>query len=288
MTGWFLLAALLLLIANAFFVAVEFALLASRVTRLEPMAEDDDRRAAMVGLDQGLAVSARRRPARHHDGIARLGLRRRAGDRHADRIRDRVIRRDPVKRAPRDLVHLGAVARGGGAHGDRRDGSEEHRDRHPGALGSDPRPDSSGVRQALRPDRLVPDGGVERHHPPARYGAGRRTQHGADGQRVPSCDRGCRRGRKSRISNTISSIGRSTSGPHGGVDHGASQPDGHRPRSTSVADLEALVAESGHSRIPVTGRTLDDVVGFVHSRICCVSRLRIARFRYRSRWFGAW
>ena len=46
MTGWFLLAALLLLIANAFFVAVEFALLASRVTRLEPMAEDDDRRAA--------------------------------------------------------------------------------------------------------------------------------------------------------------------------------------------------------------------------------------------------
>ena len=38
------------------------------------------------------------------------------------------------------------------------------------------------------------------------------------------------------------------------------------PRSTSVADLEALVAESGHSRIPVTGRTLDDVVGFVHSK----------------------
>ncbi|MEC7505189.1 MAG: CNNM domain-containing protein, partial [Actinomycetota bacterium] len=48
MTGWFLLAALLLLIANAFFVAVEFALLASRVTRLEPMAEDDDRRAAIA------------------------------------------------------------------------------------------------------------------------------------------------------------------------------------------------------------------------------------------------
>ena len=39
MTGWFLLAALLLLIANAFFVAVECAWLASRVTRLEPMAE---------------------------------------------------------------------------------------------------------------------------------------------------------------------------------------------------------------------------------------------------------
>jgi len=47
-TGWFLLAVLLLLVANAFFVAVEFALLASRVTRLEPMAEDDDRRAAIA------------------------------------------------------------------------------------------------------------------------------------------------------------------------------------------------------------------------------------------------
>lgn len=49
MTGWFLLAALGLLIANAFFVAVEFALLASRVTRLEPMAEDgSDKRAALA------------------------------------------------------------------------------------------------------------------------------------------------------------------------------------------------------------------------------------------------
>ena len=51
MTGWFLLAAFGLLIANAFFVAVEFALLASRVTRLEPMAEDGDDRRAAVALD---------------------------------------------------------------------------------------------------------------------------------------------------------------------------------------------------------------------------------------------
>jgi len=41
MTGWFLLAAFLLLAANAFFVAVEFALLASRAARLESMAGDD-------------------------------------------------------------------------------------------------------------------------------------------------------------------------------------------------------------------------------------------------------
>ena len=38
------------------------------------------------------------------------------------------------------------------------------------------------------------------------------------------------------------------------------------PRSTSVAELEALVAESGHSRIPVTGTSAGDVVGFVHSK----------------------
>jgi len=50
MTAWFLLAALLLLIANAFFVAVEFALLASRVARLEPMAADEGDARAMIAL----------------------------------------------------------------------------------------------------------------------------------------------------------------------------------------------------------------------------------------------
>lgn len=48
MTAGFLIAAVALLVANAFFVAVEFALLASRATRLEPMAEGDDKRAAVA------------------------------------------------------------------------------------------------------------------------------------------------------------------------------------------------------------------------------------------------
>ena len=47
-TGWFLLAAVALLIANAFFVAVEFALIASRALRLEPDAEDGDRRSRVA------------------------------------------------------------------------------------------------------------------------------------------------------------------------------------------------------------------------------------------------
>ena len=48
MTGWFLFAAVMLLIANGFFVAVEFALLASRPSRLAPMVEDGVRGAAVA------------------------------------------------------------------------------------------------------------------------------------------------------------------------------------------------------------------------------------------------
>jgi len=45
MTAWFLVGAVALLLANAFFVAVEFALIASRRSSLEPMADAGDRRA---------------------------------------------------------------------------------------------------------------------------------------------------------------------------------------------------------------------------------------------------
>ncbi len=51
MTAGFLIAAVLLLIANAFFVAIEFALLASRVARLEPMAESGDDERAAIALE---------------------------------------------------------------------------------------------------------------------------------------------------------------------------------------------------------------------------------------------
>jgi CBS domain containing-hemolysin-like protein len=46
MTGWALAAAVGLLAANAFFVAVEFSVIASRQSRLEPLASDGSRRAA--------------------------------------------------------------------------------------------------------------------------------------------------------------------------------------------------------------------------------------------------
>ena len=58
MTGWFLFAALLLLVANAFFVAVEFALLASRVTRLERVYHHTGPVNSVYGLREGLAITA--------------------------------------------------------------------------------------------------------------------------------------------------------------------------------------------------------------------------------------
>jgi len=48
MTFGFLFAAMLLLLANAFFVAVEFALIASRALRLEPDADEGDRRSEIA------------------------------------------------------------------------------------------------------------------------------------------------------------------------------------------------------------------------------------------------
>jgi len=38
------------------------------------------------------------------------------------------------------------------------------------------------------------------------------------------------------------------------------------PRSTSVAEIEAVVAKTGHSRIPVEGVGPGDLIGFVHSK----------------------
>jgi CBS domain containing-hemolysin-like protein len=37
-------------------------------------------------------------------------------------------------------------------------------------------------------------------------------------------------------------------------------------RTDSVAEIERIVVETGHSRLPVIGRDLDDVLGFVHAK----------------------
>jgi CBS domain containing-hemolysin-like protein len=38
------------------------------------------------------------------------------------------------------------------------------------------------------------------------------------------------------------------------------------PRSATVREVEELVLASGHSRLPVVGRDLDDVRGFIHAK----------------------
>ena len=89
-TATSLLVALLLLLANGFFVAVEFALIASRRTKLEALAEQGSTRRPDRGrVDAPPQPAARRRAARHHDGVAAPRLRRRAGGRRPHRGRHR-------------------------------------------------------------------------------------------------------------------------------------------------------------------------------------------------------
>jgi CBS domain containing-hemolysin-like protein len=38
------------------------------------------------------------------------------------------------------------------------------------------------------------------------------------------------------------------------------------PRQATVAEAEAVIVASGHSRVLVTGRDADDVIGFVHAK----------------------
>ncbi len=74
MTAGFLIAAVLLLFANGFFVAVEFALLASRVSRLQPMAEDGDDPGAVAALDAVRDIQPQLAGAQLGITMASLGL----------------------------------------------------------------------------------------------------------------------------------------------------------------------------------------------------------------------
>jgi CBS domain containing-hemolysin-like protein len=74
MTAGFLVAAVLLLIANGFFVAIEFALLASRVSRLTPMAKDGTDAGAAAALDAVRDLQTQLAGAQLGITMASLGL----------------------------------------------------------------------------------------------------------------------------------------------------------------------------------------------------------------------
>ncbi len=73
MTGWYLAAAVALLLANGLFVAVEFALVASRREKLELLAAEG-RRSAQVGLDSTRELSLQLAGAQLGITMASLGL----------------------------------------------------------------------------------------------------------------------------------------------------------------------------------------------------------------------
>jgi len=267
-TGWFLLAALLLLVANAFFVAVEFALLASRVTRLEPMAEDDDRRAA-IALASIKDLQSQLAGAQLGITMASLGLGFVAEPAIATLI-ESVI--ESFVEIPSNMLHaisftlalslvvvvhmvIGEMVPKNIAiatpERSARILAPVHRvyvklfapivwfltavsNGITRLLGMEPA-DELNTALTVNEFHRVIEGAVEE-------GKLEDLEHDLLDRALDF---------RARTAGSIMV-------PHSRMVTA--------PRSTSVADLEALVAESGHSRIPVTGRTLDDVVGFVHSK----------------------
>jgi CBS domain containing-hemolysin-like protein len=267
-TGWFLLAALLLLVANAFFVAVEFALLASRVARLEPMAEDDDRRAA-IALASIKDLQSQLAGAQLGITMASLGLGFVAEPAIATLI-ESVI--ESFVEIPSNLLHaisftlalslvvvvhmvIGEMVPKNIAIATPERSARILAPIHrvyvklcapivwfltavsngiTRLLGMEPA-DELNTALTVNEFHRVIEGAVEE-------GKLEDLEHDLLDRALDF---------RARTAGSIM-VPRSRMVT--------------APRSTSVADLEALVAESGHSRIPVTGRTLDDVVGFVHSK----------------------
>ena len=143
-----LLLSLLLLLANGFFVAVEFALIASRRTKLEAMAEEGSTGARLaVGVDAAPQPAARR--AQLGITMASLLLGFVAEPAVAGLIEDAIDRRRPARAAAaHDRLRRRPDDRRVPAHGHRRDGAEERGHRRPGAHPLSRWPCRTGLRDA--------------------------------------------------------------------------------------------------------------------------------------------
>ncbi|MEM8705429.1 MAG: hemolysin family protein [Actinomycetota bacterium] len=268
MTGWFLFAALLLLIANAFFVAVEFALLASRVTRLEPMAEEDDRR-AQLALASIRDLQPQLAGAQLGITMASLGLGYVAEPAIAHLIEGAIERFVEI---PSNVLHaisftiaLSLVVVVHMVIGEMvpKNIAIATPERSARILAPTHRiyvklfgpvvwlltAISNGITRLLGmepADELNTALTVNEFH--------RVIEGAVEEGKLEDLEHELLAGALDFRARTAGSI---------------MVPRGRmvtQPRATSVADLEALVADSGHSRIPVTGTGPDDVVGFVHSK----------------------
>ncbi len=269
MTGWFLLAALLLLIANAFFVAVEFALLASRVTRLEPMAEEDDDARARIALASIRDLQPQLAGAQLGITMASLGLGFVAEPAIAHLLEDAIERFVDL---PSGVLHAIsftiALAFVVVVH----------------MVVGEMLPKNIAIAAPERSARLL--AGPHRAYV---------TVFKPVVWTLTAISNGITRllGMEPADElNTALTVNEFHTLLEGAVEEGKLEDLEHEllsgaldfrartagsimvprtrlvtvPRATSVADLEQLVAESGHSRIPVTGTGPDDVLGFVHSK----------------------
>ncbi len=268
MTAGFLLAAVALLLANAFFVAVEFALLASRATRLEPMAEEHDERAA-VALEAVRDLQPQLAGAQLGITMASLGLGYVAEPAVADVLESAV---ESMIDIPSSLLHtislvvalsfvvvvhmvLGEMVPKNIAIAAPERSARLLAPLHRAyvsllapvvwalnvmsngivrILGFEP-VDELNTALTVNEFHTLLDGAVE-------------------GGKIEGVEHELLAGALDFRARTAGSImvplARMVS----------------VPRSTSVASIERLVADSGHSRIPVTAVAPDDVIGFVHSK----------------------
>ena len=269
MTGWFLLAALLLLIANAFFVAVEFALLASRVTRLEPMAEEDDDARAKIALASIRDLQPQLAGAQLGITMASLGLGFVAEPAIAHLLEDAIER---FVELPSGVLH---------------------------AISFTIALTIVVVIHMVVGEMLPKNIAIAAPERSARLLAGPHRAYVTVFKPVVWSLTAISNGITRLLGmepadelNTALTVNEFHTLLEGAVEEGKLEDLEHEllsgaldfrartagsimvpkarmvavPRSTSVTDLELLVAESGHSRIPVTGVGPEDVLGFVHSK----------------------
>ncbi len=269
MTGWFLVVAVMLVIANAFFVAVEFALLASRTTRLEPMAKSGEDERSVVALEAVRDLQPQLAGAQLGITMASLGLGHVAEPAVA-RVLEPVI--DRFVDLPSGVLHTISLVVAMSivvlAH----------------MVLGEMVPKNLAIAQPERSARLLAP--IHRVYV-SLFGPVVWSLTWVSNAVVKVF--GCEPADELNTALTVNEFrtlieGAAEKGEIEDVDHGLltgaldfrARTVGSImvprvsivscPRSTSVGDLEALVAESGHSRIPITAVGPNDVIGFVHSK----------------------
>ena len=269
MTARNLLLAFALLVANGFFVAVEFALIASRRTKLEAMAEQGSARARLA-LGSMRHLNVQLAGAQLGITMASLLLGYVAEPTVAGLIEDGIepARRPARAAAAHDRLRGGAHDRRLPPHGDRRDGA---RRTWPSPIRSAP-----SSRLALPNRAYVTVFGPLLRVLNGLSNAGVRllgVEPRDELATAASADELAVMLGASRDEGLIEEVAHQLL--TGALDLGDRSittvmvpRDGvvWLPRTATPAEAEALVVSSGHTRLLVAGEGVDDVLGFVHAK----------------------